>query len=117
MYNWRITSFLMFSSAFWVFSMMVTCAVWMVLAYSGHGSSEVKSIKEEKSSDDEWDEEREETQDDSTRSIEAGTSEASGELTPKRATSTSRGEDKMEKVKKEEDIEESTAIDPLIPAA
>lgn len=116
MYNWRITSFLMFSSAFWVFSMMVTCAVWVVLANSGHDSSDVKAIKGEEYSDDEWDEGQEDIKVRSGHTIQGGASETSGESTPRRSTSASRERDTA-KVKKEEDIEETAAIDPLIPIA
>ena len=106
MYNWRTVSFITFSSAFWIFSMIVTCAVWMALSYSTQ-----KAIKEEEFSDDEWGAEGEQ------KHTETGTTEASDESTPSRSTTPPRGDDEARKIKKEEEIEETSAIDPLIPVA
>ncbi|PGH17815.1 hypothetical protein AJ79_00956 [Helicocarpus griseus UAMH5409] len=103
MYNWRILSFLTFSSTFWVVSMVCTSSVWIALASQEGGPALVKkpkreikedgsdiSVKEEEGSEDE-----EETRRLSSRRERRLSSEA-------------------EQIKKEEDIEESTMIQPLV---
>lgn len=99
MYNWRIVSFLTFSSAFWVFSMAVTCSVWMVLSLSDDDPADRKAIKKENFGGGD---------DDFGISIKK---EQGREPTP--SGSTAMVGDDSKKVKKEEDVEESTALEPL----
>lgn len=107
MYNWRTFSFVTFTFTFWAVSMMVTFAVWMALSAApesgsapavGNSRDSTSSIK---------------TEDGDGDSFVSTPSENS----PGRRQSTSptrRTKKDEQDIKREEEIEESTMIEPLL---
>src|SRR6266487_201616 len=100
MYQWRVVSFLIFCSMFWVASMMSTCLVWFLLAShlgSGIGGSKKENVFEgdEISNGSVKAESEDEVVDDSSSAVEFPVLEHSAEI------------------KEEPEIEESSMIEPL----
>jgi hypothetical protein len=96
MYNWRILSFVAFSSFSWIVSMAVASAVWMALSAppapraAPSENDEGESVKSEEIED------------------EVNISSSSTEDEPHM-----QAEKEKAAIKKEEEIEESTTIEPL----
>lgn len=110
MYNWRILSFLTFSSAFWVVSMIVTLAVYMALSSTQEESQATPSDSDEDGSDSA----KAESDDDGSGSIKTESDEegmptsSSGNTAGRLGTSHVRRQPE-----KEEEIEEPTKLEPL----
>ncbi|EEP82490.1 conserved hypothetical protein [Uncinocarpus reesii 1704] len=101
MYNWRILSFVTFSSMFWLTSVAATSAVWMALSSSSALEDTVPEI-EKAESEDNGGSVKDESEDDDHFGL-------SEEIIQKRERSLTRV------IKEEEEIEESTMIEPLMP--
>ncbi|KAL1953173.1 hypothetical protein VTO42DRAFT_3433 [Malbranchea cinnamomea] len=106
MYNWRLLSFMLFSFTFWVVSILVAFAVWMALSAAPESKSR-PSV---------------ESTNGNTPSVKAESED--GDRTPPGLPQDSAGGEKVtpspqlktedEAIKQEEEIEESTIIEPLI---
>lgn len=107
MYNWRTLSFLVFGFTFWVASMTVTVAVWMALSASSEsepmpGMGRIRDSSNSIKTEDEG---------------EASLTPIPSEGSPGRrqiALPASGTRNEEEEIKREEEIEESTMIEPLI---
>ncbi|OJD22801.1 hypothetical protein ACJ73_05850 [Blastomyces percursus] len=105
MYNWKILSFLAFSSAFWVVSMLLTSSVWIALA----SQAEPTFRKRPKLEDE--DEEEENSSDVSVKEEEGSDGEDSSSKLIKRRERRMREEPGQ--IKKEGDTEESAVLQTL----
>ncbi|EEH19910.2 5'/3'-nucleotidase SurE [Paracoccidioides brasiliensis Pb03] len=104
-YSWRILSFLIFSSTFWVVAMICTSSVWLALA----SQEEATPIKRPKL------EEAEEDGGSSDVAVKEDESEEEGGNYPGLGLERDgQQSSEVETIKKEEDIEESTKIQPFI---
>lgn len=99
MYNWRIFSFVVFSSTFWFTSVTAMSTVWVVLS-SAQGQKEIVPKIDESDSQDSDVSIKEESDDESRFRV--------SELLKERRRSATKA------IKEEQDIEESTTIEPLV---
>ncbi|EEQ83880.1 hypothetical protein RJZ56_002110 [Blastomyces dermatitidis] len=104
MYNWKILSFLTFSSTFWIVSMLFTSSVWIALA----GQAEPTFKKRPKLEDEA---EEENSSDVSVKEEEGSDDEDSSSKLIKQRKRRMRNEPGQ--IKKEEDTEESTVLQTL----
>ncbi|PGH10463.1 hypothetical protein GX51_00222 [Blastomyces parvus] len=108
MYNWKILSFLTFSSIFWIVSMLVTSSVWIVLASQAEPTFK-KGLKLEDEAEE--DDEENNSSDISMKEEEGSEDEnGSSKLIQRRER---RMSNEPEQIKKEEDTEESTVLQTL----
>ena len=116
MYKWRILSFLVFSSAFWVVSMIATVAVWMALSSNERGSQLAPSKSEDDGDSDDL--LKTESDKDEYGPVKTESDEEGGDVaSPERLrTSYARRQREMKEkeVKKEEDTEEPPGPVPRI---
>ncbi|PGH30598.1 hypothetical protein GX50_06636 [[Emmonsia] crescens] len=107
MYTWRILSLLTFSTTFWIVSMICTSSVWIALA----SQAEPTLTKRPKLEEEDEDEKGENRSNSSVKEEEGSDDEdGSSRLSLRRER---RMSSEAEQIKKEEDIEESTMIQPL----
>ncbi|KLJ11443.1 hypothetical protein EMPG_09748 [Blastomyces silverae] len=107
MYNWKILSFLTFSSTFWIVSMLFTSSVWIALA-----SQAEPTFKERPKLEQEAEEEEEENSSDNSVKEEEGSDDedSSSKLIKQRER---RMSNEPEQIKKEGDAEESMVLQTL----
>ncbi|OJD18090.1 hypothetical protein AJ78_01862 [Emergomyces pasteurianus Ep9510] len=104
MYNWRILSFFILSSTFWIVSMICMASAWIALAIR----AEPTLAKGPKSEDENGDGET--SSDISIKEEGSDEEDGSSKLSLRRRRRTSS---EAEQIKQEEDIEEPTMIQPL----
>ncbi|EEH39704.2 TTL domain-containing protein [Paracoccidioides lutzii Pb01] len=110
-YNWRILSFLIFSSTFWVVAMICTSSVWLALA----SQKEATSIKRPKLEEEEEAEEAKKDGGSSDVAVKEDESEEEGGNYPGLGLEhDGQQSSEVEMIKKEEDIEESSKIQPFV---
>lgn len=119
MYNWRIFSFFAFTSIFWFVSMASATVVWTALSSSIGPVTEPERLEDTpiKYEDDDTEDNtvKEESDDDVKLEHHYPEATGTGSAGPSRRPRQLRFRDEVgpEELKKEEEIEESTMIEPL----
>ncbi|KAK2786872.1 hypothetical protein FQN52_007616 [Onygenales sp. PD_12] len=106
MYNWRTLSFVIFTSTFWFVSMICTSSVWIALANQEEPIIPTIARKPKL--------EEEEEGDGSDISIKEESEDEVHESSRLSLRRERRASSEADRIKKEEDIEESTMIQPLV---
>ncbi|KAK2809619.1 hypothetical protein FQN50_003676 [Emmonsiellopsis sp. PD_5] len=106
MYNWRILSFVIFTSTFWFVSMICTSSVWIALANQEEPIIPTIARKPKLEAEEEGD-----ASDSSIKEESEDEGHDSSRLSLRRER---RASSEADRIKKEENIEESTMIQPLV---